>query len=70
MGRVKKRDLQSTIAATKAAGLEINSIAVHPDGGFELKTGKPVTSNKESGNSWDEVLSDATEIKVPANIRR
>ena len=69
MGRIKKRELAAAVAVTKAAGLEINSITVHPDGGFELKTGKPVTSN-QSGNSWDEVLKDETEIKVPAKIHR
>ena len=66
--RFRKRDVQSAVAGARAAGIEIASIMLKPDGTVLLATGKP-GANKESGdteaNPWDKVL-----LNDPANQKR
>jgi hypothetical protein len=54
--RFKKRDVQSAVAGARAAGVEIGTIVLRPDGSVVLATGKPVANNESGSNSWDEVL--------------
>jgi len=65
--RTRKPDAIKYVKRALAAGLEIKSIAVHPDGGFELKTAKPGDATSDETNPWDKVLrNDPTNKKRPA----
>jgi hypothetical protein len=66
--KFRKRDVQSAVAGARAAGVEISSIMLRPDGSVLLATGKG--PNNQSGDSWDEVLTDATEVETPPKIPR
>lgn len=68
--KFRKRDVQAAVAGARAAGVEISSIKLAPDGSMVLATGKPGANEECGSNTWDEVLSDATQVETPAKIRR
>jgi hypothetical protein len=69
--KFRKRDVQSAVAGARAAGVEINTIVMKPDGTMELKAGKPAANLEAGGNSWDEVLEhDENQTTVSPKIHR
>ena len=68
--KFRKRDVQSAVAGARAAGVEVSSIMLRPDGTMLLVTGSPGPNSECGSNDWDEVLTDATEVEIPAKIPR
>jgi hypothetical protein len=68
--KFRKRDVQSAVAGARAAGVEIASIMLKPDGTVLLATGKPGPNNESGANSWDEVLGNEDEVAVHPKVRR
>jgi hypothetical protein len=52
----RRRDLQATVEAAQAAGLQIDRVEVDKDGKITVITGKP-DSNRP--NPWDGALMEA-----------
>jgi hypothetical protein len=43
------------VKAVKAAGIEVGRIEISPDGTITIRPGKPVSTEAQGSNEWDEV---------------